>query len=314
MGNIVHSQTAVLPEWFVDPNNGNLHLTSLALAAIDAAMTLADVAVDIDGHARPIGSGYDYGADEYGEPGPPGPTPPPTPPPFGQPYVDWDYKYLGGGKYAVTFTVRGNDGLQKSFFVDAAFEGTDGGHVEQIQAFGTVDVDSDTDAATYDAIPEANYDMDRDSYFLEPFPSNLSPQGVTQSDNHYQIEAGTGPGSALAAAALAYLCTTGDLTYDVTISRDGVNYVDSGTLILAPPGDANYDGVVDGADYTSWADHYNQTDVGWGEADFNGDDIVDGADYTVWADFYTGGAAVPEPTVAVLLALGAAGLLRRRRE
>ena len=51
--------------WFADAANGDLHLTSLALAAIDGGQVLADVAVDMDADVRPLGLGYDIGADEY---------------------------------------------------------------------------------------------------------------------------------------------------------------------------------------------------------------------------------------------------------
>jgi hypothetical protein len=66
MGNIVDgSGSQVLPDWFVDAANADLHLTDLATDAIDQADTLADVTEDIDGDARPLGSGPDLGADEY---------------------------------------------------------------------------------------------------------------------------------------------------------------------------------------------------------------------------------------------------------
>jgi hypothetical protein len=69
MGNIVDvAGTLVLPEWFVDPDNLNLHLTELAIAAINAAVTLADVPEDIDRGPRPAGDFPDMGADEYGSP------------------------------------------------------------------------------------------------------------------------------------------------------------------------------------------------------------------------------------------------------
>ncbi|HNT23708.1 MAG TPA: right-handed parallel beta-helix repeat-containing protein [Anaerolineales bacterium] len=48
---------------FVDPGSRNYHINS-ASKAIDAGVN-ADVMVDIDGQARPAGSGYDIGADEF---------------------------------------------------------------------------------------------------------------------------------------------------------------------------------------------------------------------------------------------------------
>ncbi len=69
MGNIVDTAgTFVLPEWFVDPDNLNLHLTELAIGAIDMATLLAAVPEDIDGGPRPVGAFPDMGADEYGSP------------------------------------------------------------------------------------------------------------------------------------------------------------------------------------------------------------------------------------------------------
>ena len=81
-------------------------------------------------------------------------------------------------------------------------------------------------------------------------------------------------------------------------------------------GDANFDGQVDGGDYTTWADHYLQ-DGGWLAGDFNGDHFVDGGDYTDWADNYglgvAGAAPTPEPTGLLILLAGACLALRRNR-
>jgi hypothetical protein len=63
-------------------------------------------------------------------------------------------------------------------------------------------------------------------------------------------------------------------------------------LVVMIYGDANEDCMVDGADYTIWADHYTWTGQapwpqgGWTVGNFNEDDTVDGADYTRWADKY----------------------------
>ena len=53
------------PDMFVNPSIGDLHLKSTATAAIDRAPTLASVTDDIDGDPRPLGAGYDIGADEF---------------------------------------------------------------------------------------------------------------------------------------------------------------------------------------------------------------------------------------------------------
>jgi len=95
---------------------------------------------------------------------------------------------------------------------------------------------------------------------------------------------------------------------DMRYSQDAAIIV----VLPATPGDANFDGAVDGGDYTIWADHYLQPGC-WGEGDFNEDGFIDGGDYTIWSDNYVGGgSAVPEPAAVTLLALAAAALLRRR--
>ena len=53
---------------FVDGANGDLHLANTANNAIDQVTAPGDVADDIDGDSRPIGSAADIGADEYGIP------------------------------------------------------------------------------------------------------------------------------------------------------------------------------------------------------------------------------------------------------
>lgn len=63
--------------------------------------------------------------------------------------------------------------------------------------------------------------------------------------------------------------------------------VGQGTVPVTPEiaGDANFDGKVDGADYTVWADNFfkpNNSLIYQG--DFNQSGKIDGADYTVWAD------------------------------
>lgn len=60
--NVISAQAG----WFTDPANGDMHLVSGSISSvIDRGQALADVPTDIDGEARPQGSGVDIGADEY---------------------------------------------------------------------------------------------------------------------------------------------------------------------------------------------------------------------------------------------------------
>lgn len=79
------------------------------------------------------------------------------------------------------------------------------------------------------------------------------------------------------------------------------------------PGDANGDGLVNGADYTLWADNFLEVARSFDLGDFNGDGIVDAGDYTLWADNFAPSdllaAATPEPSTNLLLAIGAGVIL-----
>lgn len=81
------------------------------------------------------------------------------------------------------------------------------------------------------------------------------------------------------------------------------------SALRALEGDANLDGVANGADYTIWADHFGQSGE-FTEGDFNQDGKVDGADYTLWADNFTPAAAaavpLPEPATGLLALMATA--------
>jgi len=80
------------------------------------------------------------------------------------------------------------------------------------------------------------------------------------------------------------------------------------------PGDYNFDGVVNNADYLVWKNSFGSTTAA--EADGNGDGVVNAADYTVWRDAMAAAGqalTVPEPTSAAIVAVAMLGVGFRRR-
>lgn len=106
---------------------------------------------------------------------------------------------------------------------------------------------------------------------------------------------------------------------------EAIGDLDDGPTVL--PGDYNFDGKVNAADYTVWRDTDGFMGAGLA-ADGDGDGDVDGDDYDVWAANYGAMAmspatapasfavatAVPEPTTAALALLTLGGVALRRRE
>ena len=144
-------------------------------------------------------------------------------------------------------------------------------------------------------------------------PSVAFPSDLVMAPDGQLLVASTGLNGVLSFNPL-----TGQQNYvDPKLNPDGLFLTNPGIaiagqiLLVAVPGDANEDAIVDGADYVTWADHFLQTTnrgAAWGDFDHSG--VVNGADYVVWADHFkpvtplASLAAVPEPSTLVLSGWG----------
>lgn len=93
-----------------------------------------------------------------------------------------------------------------------------------------------------------------------------------------------------------------------------VGYIGSVAYVydVAAAGDATRDGLVDDSDLSVLLTNWNKPS-GWSGGDFNGDGTTDDSDLSLMLAGWTiSGAAVPEPTTLLLLAVGAVVIWRRR--
>ncbi len=159
--------------------------------------------------------------------------------------------------------------------------------------------------------------------------ANVSNQIRTGYDNGANDGTGIRPLSYVPNQPIYGSATAGSLGI---ASFDGITVAPADVLVRATVfGDANLDGVVNGADYARIDAGYlsGGTLTGWANGDFNYDGKVDASDYTLIDNAFntqpraSGGivvaaatddvAAVPEPAAAAIVALAGLVLPRRRR-
>lgn len=155
-----------------------------------------------------------------------------------QPILDTVITDLGGGLFGYSVflddLVPNNAGpyfLDNLTFTGAIVQ-------DKAGAKNNFDVDDEDTALGFDGF---NYDMLRDSYFYSPFTSNLvDPPGIVAGPNSYSITAGSGGGSSLQKAQVAYIVASGPIQVSGLVSRAIVgaaadNFLMSGVIAVPEP-------------------------------------------------------------------------------
>ncbi len=155
----------------------------------------------------------------------------------------------------------------------------------------------------------------------------LSQYGVSAMDKLFTIydsQSATPIGVATSNGNLGWMYVASGLTAgsgDAGQLGNGMYFVqldaNGGGVETLLPGDANGDGRVDINDLTIVLSNYNKTGMGWASGEFTGDGKVDINDLTIVLAHYNdsvgaaagGLAAVPEPSVLLLMAGALAGML-----
>lgn len=143
-------------------------------------------------------------------------------------WLTWTQTDLGGGLTGYTLNVDDGESTG-SWACELTFTGVGSALINQVQAFGSIVVDEEGDADTYDAIPTASYDKELDSWMYNPWAGiGPSPQ-FTETSNSWFVRCGTGPGD-FAAPNVAYIVSDGFIGWDGVIARGGVDYDTSGQI------------------------------------------------------------------------------------
>ncbi len=127
---------------------------------------------------------------------------------------------LGGALYGHSFWVNNAGGLPSGWFVEMEWHGASGAEVvflpgtliNQVQAYGSVDVHLEVNADRYDdAYPASGYRSSQDSWIRAEFSHAV--MDTVEGTNYYYVESGTEGGVRHVAAPHAYIVSDGDVAF-----------------------------------------------------------------------------------------------------
>ena len=143
------------------------------------------------------------------------------------PTVDWSSVDLGGGLTGYTFSA--DDGVTTgSWACELTFAGVEGALINQLKAFAVFDINTEAEAISYEAITGSGYTQALDSWAYGPFDGIGPPPQFDETSTSYYVHAGTPGGVDVGATNVAYVVSDGNIGWDGTISRGGVDYDTSG--------------------------------------------------------------------------------------
>jgi hypothetical protein len=223
----------------------------------------------------------------------------------------------GTGVFAYSFTVHGNDGLQRSFATeDLVFTG----NIRQVNAYDAdldeiVPVHFEESATTFDNTPGSGYTKSLDTWLCDDWvplpPAFFETDLGLNTGNRVILNAGTPVLDY--SRSLVYIVAGGDVEWGGAIYRREVRYDVSGTaegdrFALSVTDNTNTDlvnaVVQDAYLRLSFADdETGQADITIRATDTEG----------AWAEDTFTVTVVPEPATLGLLVFGGIAILRRRR-
>ncbi len=149
-------------------------------------------------------------------------------PVLADPTLTWT-KSLNGGYDVYVVGVQGDDGAA-GWNVDVTFSGT----FHQNLAFGSTDVDTQSDANSFAADPNAGYDRDTDCWYYDEQWTPVAPDStdVSGTANILCASLGSIPGTTFVDAPLVQLAVPAGtpITYSGVLSYKGADYTVSGTI------------------------------------------------------------------------------------